>query len=163
MGITDKITALMAPRESQPRTHAQTQRSDVLNLHDDFDRWLQRFFGETWSLHGLGGSGSTRPPNVEVRDEGNAIVVRAEMPGLGKDDVDLTIGAGGLIIRGEKREEKDDKNTFEARYTSFMETVPLPPDVDPAQADARVDNGVLTVRFPKTSGGAGSRRIPIST
>lgn len=163
MGITDKITALMAPRESQPRTNAQTQRSDVVTLHDDFDRWLQRFFGDTWSFHPLGGSGSPRTPNVDVRDEGNAIVVRAELPGLNKDDVDLTIGAGGLIIRGEKREEKEDKNTFEARYTSFVETVPLPPDVDPAQADARVDNGVLTVRFPKTSGGEGSRRIPIST
>ena len=163
MGITDKITALMAPRESQPRTNAQMQRSDVVALHDDFDRWLQRFFGDTWSFHPLGGSGYPRIPNVDVRDEGNAIVVRAELPGLNKDDVDLTIGAGGLIIRGEKREEKEDKNTLEARYTSFVETVPLPPDVDPGQADARVDNGVLTVRFPKTSGGAGSRRIPIST
>lgn len=163
MGITEKITALMAPRESQPRTQAQTQRSDALTLHDDFDRWLQRFFNDPWSFHPLGGSSSTRTPNVDVRDEGNAIVVRAELPGLGKDDVDLTIGAGGLIIRGEKREEKDDKATFEARYTSFVETVPLPPGVDPAQADARVDNGVLTVRFPKASGGEGSRRIPIST
>jgi HSP20 family protein len=163
MGITDKITALMAPRESQPRTNAQMQRSDVVTLHDDFDRWLQRFVGDTWSFQPLGGSGSPRTPNVDVRDEGNAIVVRAELPGLDKDDVDLTIGAGGLIIRGEKREEKEDKNTLEARYTSFVETVPLPPDVDPGQADARVDNGVLTVRFPKTSGGAGSRRIPIST
>jgi HSP20 family protein len=163
MGITEKITALRGPRDRQPRTEAQTQRSDVLTLHDDFDRWLQRFLNDTWSSHPLGVSGSPRTPNVDVRDEGNAIVVRAELPGLGRDDVDLTIGAGGLIIRGEKREEKDEKNTFEARYMSFVETVPLPPDVDPAQADARVDNGVLTVRFPKTGGQAGSRRIPIST
>lgn len=162
MGITEKITALMAPRESQPRTHAQTQRPDVLALHDDFDRWLQRFLGDTGSVHPAGDAGSPRTPNVDVRDEGNAIVVRAELPGLNKDDVDLTIGAGGLIIRGEKRDEKEDKNTFEARYTSFVETVPLPPEVDPDQADARVDNGVLTVRFPKTNGGEGSRRIPIS-
>ena len=63
--------------------------------------------------------GAPRTPNVDVRDEGNAVVVRAELPGLNKDDVDLTVGAGGLIIRGEKREEKDEKNTFEARYTSL--------------------------------------------
>src|SRR5262245_23434506 len=84
MGITEKITALMGPRDRQPRAEAQTQRSDVLTLHDDFDRWLQRFLDDTWSSHPLGASGSARTPNVDVRDEGNAIVVRAELPGLNK-------------------------------------------------------------------------------
>ena len=161
MGITEKINALLGPRENRPRT----PRSDVLALHDDFDSWLQRFAEDPWALHPLSAAGSVRTPNVDVRDTGDALVVRAELPGLGKDDVDLTIGPQGLIIRGEKREEKkdDDKNVFESRYASFVETVPLPPDVDPAQAEARVDDGVLTVRFPKTAAGAGARRIPIST
>jgi HSP20 family protein len=161
MGITEKITALLPQREHRPRT----QRSDVLALHDDFDNWVQRFFDDPFALHTLGGSGAPRTPNVDVRDTGDAVVVRAELPGLGKDDVDLTIGPQGLIIRGEKREEKrdDKKNVFESRYASFVETVPLPPDVDPAQAEARVDDGVLTVRFPKSGSGASSRRIPIST
>lgn len=160
MGITEKINALLGPRENRPRT----PRSDVLALHDDFDSWLQRFAEDPWSLHPLS-AGSVRTPNVDVRDTGDTVVVRAELPGLGKDDVDLTIGPQGLIIRGERREEKKDdkKNVFESRYASFVETVPLPPDVDPAQAEARVDDGVLTVRFPKTGAGAGSRRIPIST
>ena len=161
MGITEKINALLGPRENRPRT----PRSDVLALHDDFDRWLQRFAQDPWAFHPLSAAGSVRTPNVDVRDTGDAVVVRAELPGLGKDDVDLTIAPQGLIIRGERREEKQDdkKNVFESRYASFVETVPLPPDVDPAQAEARVDDGVLTVRFPKTGAGAGSRRIPIST
>jgi HSP20 family protein len=165
MGITEKINALMSPREQreQREQRPRTQRSDVLALHDDFDNWLQRFFDDPWALHTLGAAGTPRTPNVDVRDTGDAVVVRAELPGLGKDDVDLTIGPQGLIIRGEKCEEKKDKNAFETRYASFVETVPLPPDVDPAQADARVEDGVLTVRFPKTGSAAGSRRIPIST
>jgi HSP20 family protein len=161
MGITEKITALL-PRKGKNQAGGRAERSDLLALHDDFDRWLQRFFDEPWAFHPL--AGATRAPTVDLRETDDAVVVRAEVPGMGKDDIDLTLSPEGLVIRGEKREEKKQgKDAMEWRYGSFIETVPLPPGVDVERAEARVDNGVVTVRFPKTGVGAGSRRIPIQT
>jgi HSP20 family molecular chaperone IbpA len=163
MGITDKINALL-PRPRQENAPAPAGHASPLALRDDFDQWLQRFVDQPWAFHPLGGlGGGARTPNVELRDTGDSVQVRAELPGLAKDDVDLTIAPEGLIIRAEKREEKREKDAFASTYTSFVETVPLPPGIDVERAEARVEDGVLTVRFPKAASAPGSRRIPIQT
>ena len=101
-----------------------------------------------------------------LRETDDEVVVTAEVPGLDSDDIDLAITPEGLLIRGEKEETKEDRRgdwrVAECRYGRFFRVVPLPPGLDLDRADARVRNGVLTLRFPKVKGSRPSaRRIPI--
>ena len=145
MGIIDKVGALLPWRRERREEPA---RSDVLALRDDFDRWFERFFEERWE-----------PLAVDIDEGDDEVVIRMDVPGLDRDDLNLTITPQGLTVRGEKLEDKDG----ERHYESFVRTVPLPPGLDVDGAEARVRRGVLTVRFPKVVARPGSRRVPIRT
>lgn len=118
---------------------------------------LDRFFGDF--------SPQSFQPSVDVIDEGKHVRVTAELPGLGKDDVEVTVHDGVLTLRGEKRSEQqsdeDGCYRLERYFGHFQRVLPLPPDVDPEQAEAKFDNGVLTVRFPKTAEASAPRRIQV--
>ena len=121
---------------------------------EDVDRWFGDFAPTRYW------------PSVDVVDEENAIRVTAELPGMGKDDVQLTVDNGLLTIRGEKKnvEEMRESGVYRAEryYGAFHRTMPLPADVDPEKADAQFDNGILTVRFPKKpQAREASKGIPI--
>jgi len=146
MGIMDKVTSLLSRRERPERAHPGW-RPDPLALRGDMDRWLQRLVDEPWGLL----------RSADVRETDDAVVVTANVPGLDRDDLTLTITPEALVIRGEKREERED----ERREGSFVWTVSLPPGVDLDRAEAHVKNGVLSVRFPRVTASAPSRRIPI--
>jgi HSP20 family protein len=162
MGIIDKVTALLPARGGQ--SDRAGAAFDALGLRDDLDRWVQRFFDEPWGLDVAKFPGMPVP---EVRETENELIVQLEVPGLDRDDLDLEIAPNGLTIRGERREEKRDRRNdalvSEVRYGRFVETVPLPPGVDLERAEARVERGVLTVKFPKTESRPGTRRIPVTT
>jgi len=186
MGIMDKVAALVPWRRG--RQVEPAPRGDVLLLHDDFDRWLQRIVEEPWGPSAVGNPGWL--PSANVHETDNEVVVTVEVPGLTPEDLDLMITPDGLVIRGEKREMREEgdpdlrvtpaglivreprrsgreerRGTYiaECRYGSFVRTVPLPPGLDVDRAQARIANGVLTVRFPKMAGRAGARRVPIQT
>jgi HSP20 family molecular chaperone IbpA len=163
--------------------------ADALSLRDDLDRWLQGLLEAPAGAAGPGELGWI--PSVNVHETDDEMVVQVEVPGLDPADLDLMVTAGGLIIRGEKREvreerppgvrvtpeglivrgdtrgSRDDRRRgvyiAECRYGSFVRTVPLPPGIDVDRAEARVANGVLTVRFPRVGTRPGMRRIPIDT
>ena len=106
-------------------------------------------------------------PSVDVNETDTELAVSMEVPGLDREDLDLTITPQGLIVRGEERDEREERrrDTYvtERRYGSFVRTVPLPPGLDVDRAEARVERGVLTVRFPKSVARTGGRRIPIKS
>jgi HSP20 family protein len=163
MGLVDKVTALLPWR--RPREEAATLRPDVLALRDDLDRWFERFVGERWDA-----PASIEPawtPAVDVHETDTDVVVTAEVPGLDRDDLDITVTTAGLTIRGEKREEREDRRkdyrVVECRYGAFVRSVPLPPALDVERAEARVKRGVLTVKIPKGAARGGARHIPIKT
>jgi HSP20 family protein len=162
MGIIDKVTALLPARGGQ--SDRAGAAFDALALRDDLDRWVQRFFDEPWGLDVARFPGMPVP---EVRETDKELIVQLEVPGLDREDLDLEIAPNGLTIRGERREEKRDRRNdalvSEVRYGRFVETVPLPPGVDRERAEARVERGVLTVKFPKTESRPGTRRIPVTT
>jgi HSP20 family protein len=155
MGILDKVSALLPFR--QERREGAPGRAEALALRDDLDRWLARLVEDPWNLAAAGAHRWT--PAVDVQETSDELVVRAEVPGMDRDDLALTIAPEGLTIRGEKREERDG----EVRYASFVRTVPLPPGLDVDRAEARVSQGMLTVKFPKVETRPGSRRIPVRT
>ena len=162
MGIIDKVGALLPWRRERREYPA---RAGTLAFRDDLDRWLQRLTEGGSGLPAIGEFGGL--PSVDTRETDDELIVTVEVPGLDRDDIDLRITPAGLIIRGEKREEKEDRRkeyrVFETRYGSFVRTIPLPTGLDLDRAEARIANGVLTVRFPKATSRRGARRIPILT
>ena len=106
-------------------------------------------------------------PQMEVLQRGNELVLRADLPGLRPDDVNVEIDDGVLTISGERREEVDDRREgfyhSERRYGSFYRAVPLPEGVSEEQINASFRDGVLevTVPLPQQQPQQRARRIPI--
>ncbi len=93
-------------------------------------------------------------PRFDLAETETAIEVKAELPGLEKKDIDISLEGESLIIKGEKHEEKEEKgkrfHRIERTYGSFCRTVRLPAEVQPDKIEAAYENGVLTVTLPKT-------------
>lgn len=103
---------------------------------------LQRqSFGNLWS------------PQVEVFERGNNLVVRADLPGLSRENVDVELDDDALIIRGERRSDTEDEDEgfyhSERSYGSFYRAIPLPEGIDPSGCNATFRDGVLQVTLPK--------------
>lgn len=93
-------------------------------------------------------------PSVDVQENESQITLRAELPGLAEEDVELTVDKGRLTIQGEKRLEKEDTDgdyrRIESSYGSFYRSFPLPDSIDQDKIEAHFGNGVLNVVLPKT-------------
>jgi HSP20 family protein len=92
-------------------------------------------------------------PSIDMYDKKNEIVVKAELPGMTKDHIDLTINDGSLILKGElKKEEEVKEENYYARersYGSFTRTITLPAEVDKEQVKAKFKDGILEITLPK--------------
>jgi HSP20 family protein len=120
-------------------------------MFDDFRRWPSLWGAERgWPHREV----ALRVPPVDVYEEKDQVVVKTELPGLGKDDVSLTLTEDTLTIKGEKKKEEEvkeeDYHRWERSYGSFVRTVELPVHVKSDEAKAEFKNGVLTVRLPKS-------------
>jgi len=101
---------------------------------------------------GLMSSGAWVPP-VDIYENGDhEVVLKAELPDMTREDIDVTVDNGTLTIKGEKRFSSDVKeeqfHRIERRYGSFSRSFSLPRTVDTAKVAADYRNGVLTVRLP---------------
>lgn len=125
---------------------------------NDIRRDMDRMFGEFFEtprrarLVGRAGRGAS-VPNLELIDRKGEMVLRAELPGIKKEDVDITIHDEAITIKGEFKQDQtvkeEDYYFSERRYGSFERTVPLPVDVNTEKAKATVKDGVLEVVLPK--------------
>jgi HSP20 family protein len=95
-----------------------------------------------------------KPPIVDVFEEKDDIVVKAELPGIEKDNIEVNLADHTLTIKGEKKKEEEIKEAnyyrAERSYGSFLRTLDLPRDVRADQVKASFKNGILEVRMPKT-------------
>jgi HSP20 family protein len=92
-------------------------------------------------------------PQVEVFERGNTLVVRADLPGLSRENVDVELDEDALIIRGERRNDVEDESDglyrSERSYGSFYRAIPLPEGIDASACNASFKDGVLEVTLPK--------------
>jgi HSP20 family protein len=118
--------------------------SEMDDLFDGFFRGLDRPFGgyKAW-------------PAIDVAEEEDAIMVRAEIPGCKAEDVEISVYGNSLTISGEKKheEEKKEKGYYhvESSYGSFRRELTLPTDVDPEKVNAVCKDGVLSITLPKAA------------
>ncbi|HID75764.1 MAG TPA: Hsp20/alpha crystallin family protein [Planctomycetaceae bacterium] len=110
----------------------------------------------------LGERGWTPPVDIGETDE--EVIVRAELPGVAPEDIEVSISGGQLVLAGQKREatEKTEKGFYhtETRHGSFRRSIRLPQGVDEKQVEAEYKDGVLTVRLKK-SPAVPPKRIPV--
>jgi len=103
-------------------------------------------------------------PSMDVSETKEALVVKAEVPGLDPKDIQISLQEQYLTIRGEKRQEKEEKeeryHRVERAYGGFARSVRLPVGVDGSRVTAAFKNGLLTVTLPKTPAARGTT-IPI--
>jgi HSP20 family protein len=123
-------------------------------MRDDMDRLFERFeYGfPRWPMASGGGQRLT-VPELDVRESPEAITIEAELPGVDEKDVSVTLANGMLTIRGEKKQEKDEKtesyHVTERSFGSFDRSVLLPDSIDETKVEAKFDKGVLTVSAAK--------------
>jgi HSP20 family protein len=114
---------------------------------------INRAFRETYRHdEGLMSSGAWVPP-VDIYQDGNhEVVLKAELPDMTREEIEITLDNGTLTIRGEKKLARDVKeeefHRIERQYGTFSRSFSLPPAVDTSKVAADYKNGVLTVRLP---------------
>ena len=93
-------------------------------------------------------------PAIDVSETEKEYLVKAELPGISKKEIDISLTDGVLTIKGEKKqekkEEKENYHFIETRYGSFSRSLRLPDDASAEKVDATYTDGVLTVSIPKT-------------
>jgi len=129
----------------------RNRETGMARLHDDFDRMMDRFFGD-WGWPAL--RGESWGPAMDIAERDDAIVVKAELPGMKADDLNISVQGNALTISGEKKDETEDKKEHyyhvERRYGSFQRAVMLPTEVDVDRIEAQHRDGVLTITLPKS-------------
>jgi HSP20 family protein len=124
-------------------------RGDLARLHGEMNDLFGGFF------RGFDGpfAGYKAWPAIDVAEEEDAIIVRAEVPGCKADDINISVLGNVLTISGEKKlsEEKKEKGYYhvESSYGSFKRELTLPTDVNQSKVDAAYKDGVLSITLPK--------------
>ncbi|HUU21233.1 MAG TPA: Hsp20/alpha crystallin family protein [Phycisphaerae bacterium] len=135
----------------------------LARLHDEINTLFGRFF-EDWPF--MPARGETWWPAMDVADEEDKIVIKAELPGVNADDIDISVVNNILTLSGEKKETAERKEEkywhVERYYGSFRRDITLPATVDAEAVEADYHDGVLTVTLPKTEK-AKPRKITVKT
>jgi HSP20 family protein len=135
----------------------------LTSLRREMDRLFEHFFERgPWTM----GDGGPFEPAVEIADTKDNIVVKAQVPGVSKDNLHIDIRDDYLTLKGEMKEEQTtEEQRFhrkEFRYGAFARTIPLPTTIKAEAAAAQLKDGVLTITLPKGEQSK-AKQIPIKT
>ena len=152
-----KAAPAPAPARVPPADPWSHLRNEMDRLFDRFSfgvpSWRRMFDWEPAARYGT--AFSFAAPSVDVAEDGKEFKITAELPGLEAKDVEVTISGEMLVLRGEKKEEKEkkEKNYYmsERAYGSFERSFALPDNVDRDKIAADLAKGVLTITLPKTA------------
>ncbi len=142
--------------------HREAVRSDALPLQalEDFmARWM-----DTWPYARLNGADFV--PNVDINETANGYEVTAEIPGMKREDIQVLVEDNQLILKGEKRTERERKGKksyfSECSYGSFLRVLPFTERIDEKNVDARYADGILHVQLRRSQDqSASSKRIAV--
>ena len=137
--------------------------NELLRLQHDLESLLNRPTSDV--SFGSSAAGVFPPVNV-FRDRQGDVVIRAELPGMKPEDIEVTTEARRLTIHGERKAEHEDTEHGgfyrEVRYGRFERTVRLPGSIDPETVSATYRNGVLEISM-KAPAGTQPTRVPVAT
>ncbi len=170
---TQQTTSKREPETAIARSEQTPVRSTISpfslmrRFSDEMDRLFGGFapgFGQEFGrLSDL--EASSWLPQVEVSERNGTLTIRADLPGLSKDDIDVDITDDAVVIRGERQQEKEENEAgyyhSERSYGSFYREIPLPSGVNREEANATFRDGVLEITMPAPERQSQSRRIEI--
>ena len=147
-------------------------RDDVNRLFEDFmHQWPFRPAGAGWRERGPGSVMAEAlrlpaEPRTDISETEKAYEIAVEIPGMDAKDVDLSVSGDSIVLKGEKRSEREEKDKdwhlTERSYGAFRRAFTIPADADSAKASASFDKGVLHVTLPKSATAkSGQRKIDI--
>lgn len=158
-GKTEKKDKVTENKEIQ--STPKTQSNQLSNL-DEMDKLFDQFLKNRWShpfswnfpdIKGFNTESEVRIPSVDIVEKDDNIVVRAEIPGIEKENIDVTLNGNCLTIKGkskhESKEETEDFHRCEISTGSFIRSLTLPADVNGNKVKATFTNGLLEVTLPK--------------
>jgi HSP20 family protein len=121
---------------------------ELVSMRDDMDRLFETFFGS-----GQGDLENYWKPAIDIEESNGNLMVRAELPGMTKDDIKVSVQDDMLTISGERMRENEEKNKtvhrIERCYGQFRRMIRLPATVDADKVKATYKEGVLHVTLPK--------------
>ncbi len=146
----------------------RTTKSPFLIPRDPFRGFFDRVFDDFWGdsdfVADAEAGRRTWLPAVDIYEDDDAFVATADLPGLKKDDIEVSIEDNVLTVSGERKFEKSEgEGTFrrvERSYGTFRRSFALPRGVDAAKVEAKFEDGVLTLTLPKSEI-AKSRKIMV--
>jgi len=122
----------------------------IESFRRDMDRLFDSFFGR-WPREEYE---TIRAPAIDVEETTDSLIVRAEIPGMKKEEIKIQTVGEGLVISGERRHEAEEKDRYfhrvERTYGKFQRVVSLPIEVESDKAKASYEDGVLEITFPKS-------------
>jgi HSP20 family protein len=128
---------------------------DVFDVfRDDVDRlWRRQWTALPTMLSRPTGQPTPGAPRLDVLEKDNTLIVKAELPGVKKEDVQVELDNGTLVIKGETKDASEAKEEayyrMERTYSAYDRRLPLPFDVTPDQVTATMQDGVLEIHIPR--------------
>lgn len=136
-------------------TTLQDFPSVLRRMRSEFDELFEDF-AENWPAVAIP-SGNGWKWGLELDDQDDKVVLRAEAPGFEPEDFDLKITGDRLTLRAKHKKELKEKGNEYHEERECYEAVTLPSGIDTSKVDAKYHNGVLTVSIPKTKEGRGQK------
>lgn len=167
---TTDLTSLQRHGEENLERLKATPFSLMRRFSEEMDRMYEEFgLGRGWLTPALDRTGLPQgvwSPQVEMFERNNELVLRADLPGLTKDDVKIEFNDDGITIEGERKSNNEEKGEgyyrSERTYGKFARRIPIPEGVDPEEATASFQDGVLEIAMPAPKRvGRKTRRIEI--
>jgi HSP20 family protein len=148
-------------KETKPAVRGRTEIEPwrFSNVERMFEDWFEDFWGRPFPRMWRPGFGRLRAlsleaPALDIYEQKDDLVVKAEIPGLTKDEIDISIEGNTLTIKGEKKKEEEVKEEeyyrSERTYGAFARSIELPAAVQTDKVNASFKNGVLEIHLPKT-------------
>jgi HSP20 family protein len=165
------------PEANEPQVPAKAEpnrlrMADPMEFFEEMQQELARLWGQRPLFPSIfprtlpiATKASSWVPRVDVYEANGDLVIHAELPGVEKQDIKLTLDSGDLLIEGERKtEEKVEEKDYyrmERMAGSFYRRLPLPAEVKPEQINAQYKDGVLEIRIPKGAPGAPAQKIGV--
>jgi len=147
----------LIPWSNKRRSSSELSTVDrpLADFRTEIETLFDRFFEDPWGMRLLGGRGlpGATYPQIDLSESDKDVTIRAELPGVRPEDVDIEVRGNTLRLSGEKSEQREDQagGQFysERRFGRFQRNIQLPGSVDPDKIDARYKDGVLTITLAK--------------
>lgn len=140
----------------------KVETAQILSPFEEMERMFDNYFSRGWmrplqsdwpSFSGLAQPFEGKSPSVDVIERDDVVIVKAELPGVDKKDIDVSVTNNTVTIKGstshEEKEEKGDYYRCEISRGSYSRTLSLPAEVDEEKTKAKIKDGILELTLPK--------------